>query len=318
MKLHIKSAGQKRISEVVSHEEARQPKNSKIQALVNAIVDEGLEAGQKREPPPPPDDNFTFDFKSMEAAEKSNEHFKGVEKKKLPPQADDMVLGFRTIAEAEKANELFARNKNAVEDDDSDDASEASTESTTTIEDSDDDGLPRPSPEVVNEVFHSMIESIPRTREDIIGWCSEDEEEPKESIPTVAKELYNSYKILHCQFLRNGRYEHRNDLMFLLSEMLRRGFIDQADYEKGVASLDVGISAVEGKEDEEDEKESLLQSTLNYSIKHDKDELKELLDEYKDEAGEEYTADILKLEELINVYFDAEFLDGEPILPMIE
>ena len=110
--------------------------------------------------------------------------------------------------------------------------------------------------------------------------------------------------------------------MFLLGEMLRHGFIDQSDYEEGVSSLDIEIPSE--SDDEEvsqsimDDVKALIQSTLDYLMKHDKDELEELLEEYKDEAGEEYTDDILKLEELIDTFFLNEFLDGEPILPLIE
>ena len=52
----------------------------------------------------------------------------------------------------------------------------------------------------------------------------------------MAKKLYTSFKVLHCQYLRNGVYEQRNDLIFLVNEMLRRGFIDQN--ERGVDTLD--------------------------------------------------------------------------------
>ena len=110
--------------------------------------------------------------------------------------------------------------------------------------------------------------------------------------------------------------------MFLLGEMLRHGFIDQSDYDEGVSSLDIDVPSEsndeEGSQSIMDDVKALTQSTLAYLTKHDKDELKELLEEYKDEAGEEYMDDILKLEELIDVFFGGDFIDGEPILPLIE
>ena len=73
-----------------------------------------------------------------------------------------------------------------------------------TEEDSEDDELSQPPPEVVNAVFSSMIGSMPRTKEDVTGWCSsddDDEEDPKiENMTTLAKELYKRFKFLHCQF----------------------------------------------------------------------------------------------------------------------
>ena len=52
--------------------------------------------------------------------------------------------------------------------------------------------------------------------------------------------------------------------------------------------------------------------------RHDKEELVELLKEFKDEAGEEFIDTIIKLEEPINAFFTDEFLDGDSILPMID
>ncbi len=331
---------------------SRYNKNPKIRKLVDALVndDEAVNSGTEKK------DDFQFGFNSMEAVKEANNRFsKAVEpmrkkakddfhfgfnsmaevekankrfskaetmKKKRQPKTDDIDFGFKTMEEAEKANELLVRKEN--DDDDTDDDDDASMGTTNTTEDSDDDDdeLPQPPPEVVNEVFHSMIESMPRTKEDITGWCSEEEDEdPRiEDMGPLAKELYNRFKILHCQFLNKGHYEHRNDLMFLLNEMLKRGFIDQKGYEKGVASLDVDIPADSEEEDAEETFEKLRHSTLHYLIAEDKEELRELLKEFKEETeeGDEYTEDVSKLEELTHAYFLDEFLEGKPIQPMIE
>ena len=90
--------------------------------------------------------------------------------------------------------------------------------------------------EVIEEVFSSVLEAMPRTKEEIVGWCSGNEsdegeivvEEPVqrnpklELLPSTAKDLYNRFKILHCQFLCHGKYEKRSDLVVLLNEVLRR------------------------------------------------------------------------------------------------
>ena len=95
--------------------------------------------------------------------------------------------------------------------------------------------LPHPPSEIVEEVFSSMINSMPRTKEGLLDWCSDedgDDEEghvhgnPKvQKLAKTAKELYNRFKILHCQYLRYVKYENRNDVIFLLDEMLRHKFI---------------------------------------------------------------------------------------------
>ena len=62
-----------------------------------------------------------------------------------------------------------------------------------------------------------------------MDWCSDEDDEeehgcgnPKvQKLSKTAKFLYNRFKILHCQYLRYGKYENRNDLIFLLDEMLR-------------------------------------------------------------------------------------------------
>ena len=39
--------------------------------------------------------------------------------------------------------------------------------------------------------------------------------------------------------------------------------------------------------------------------------------DFKDEADEDYMEKVLKLEELIDIFLDDEYLDGQPIIPMI-
>ena len=175
---------------------SRYDKNPKIQNLVHAVINDnaGKRVTEKK-------DDFQFGFNSMEASKEANKRFSKAEtKKKKLPTTEDIDFGFKTMEEAEKANELLVRKENDDDDDDTDDDDDASMGTTTTTEDSDDDDddeLPQPPPEVVNEVFHSMIESMPRTKEDITGWCSEEEDEdPKiEDLGPLAKELYNRSKI---------------------------------------------------------------------------------------------------------------------------
>ena len=189
--------------------------------------------------------------------------------------------------------------------------------------DEDDDDSEQPS---ASEIFHSLIDSMPRTKEDITDWCSEEDEEDTKLNTVIAKNLYTRFKVLHCQYLRNGLYEQRNDLMFLFNEMLRRGFIDQNDYEKGVDALDAEMEEEDSSDDdeenidkEEDEMERVIRDVINHVIQHDKQELSELLIEIRDEVGEEFldnTSALLLLADkfLINEFND----DGKQLLPLIE
>ena len=94
-----------------------------------------------------------------------------------------------------------------------------------------------------------MIASMPRTKEEVMDWCSnEDEDDDGEEeqvyrnpkmwkLSKSTKELYNRFKILHCRYLQCGKYENRNYFIFLLDEMLRHEIP-----EKAVDTLDVEMS----------------------------------------------------------------------------
>ena len=59
-----------------------------------------------------------------------------------------------------------------------------------------------------------------------------------------------------------------------------------------------------------DEKiKTLIQSTVEYLIRHDKKELLELVNGFKKDVGEDFLDTVLKLEELVDVYLLKEFLE---------
>ena len=69
--------------------------------------------------------------------------------------------------------------------------------------------LPHPPSEVVEDVFSLMIDSMPRTKEEVMNWCNDDDDDGEEEhdvhrkvqkLPKTAKEIYNRCKILHCQW----------------------------------------------------------------------------------------------------------------------
>ena len=77
--------------------------------------------------------------------------------------------------------------------------------------------------------------------------------------------------------------------------MLRGKFITQEDYQKAIDTLDIEmVEEEEIKEDEggEEEFKELLDSTMEYLVMHDKEELKELLGDFKED--DEYANDVLK------------------------
>ena len=75
----------------------------------------------------------------------------------------------------------------------------------------------------------------------------------------------------------------------------------------------------QGSENENDDiLPNLIQTTADLIIKDDKEELVELLKAIKHEASEEFIDTIIKLEELIDVFFTDKFVDGAPILPLID
>ena len=92
------------------------------------------------------------------------------------------------------------------------------------------------------------------------------------------------------QFLRRGKYANRNDLVFLLNEMLRRKFITQEDSQKAVDMMDIEMM----KEEEitadeccEEVLKRLFKSTVEYLVTYDKEELKELIADFNEQAGDE-------------------------------
>ena len=69
-------------------------------------------------------------------------------------------------------------------------------------------------------------------------------------------------------------------------------------------SLGSGIElAEEVKTQENKEKlKKLIQSTIEYSIQHDKKELLELMNEFRKDVDEDFLDTVLELEELVDVY----------------
>ena len=155
-------------------------------------------------------------------------------------------------------------------------------------------------------------QKTPRTKGDIIGFS--DPEDSDESIdvnpnvkflPATEEGLRRCFHELHKEFTRQGKREHRNELVFLLDELLRRGGINREEYTQLnnilAESLRSGIELAEEDKTEE------------YSIQHDKKELLELMNEFRKDVDEDFLDTVLEFEELVDVYLLEEFLEKEPM-----
>ena len=72
------------------------------------------------------------------------------------------------------------------------------------------------------------------------------------------------------------------------------------------------------KYEEKDKLKCLIQSTTEYLTKHDRDELKNLIEDFKKEAGYDYINSVRELEHLVDKFVSNEYDDdGQLILPKI-
>ena len=193
-----------------------------------------------------------------------------------------------------------------------------------------------PSPEVIAAIFPSSVKSLKRkvrTKEDIMGYSdgesseegesSDEAEEPDDSstgseesiditdikppkvkfLPATVEGLRKRFKKLYNELMRGDKkHEHRNELVFILDELLRQKAISQGTYTQvnnllaeslsdngsEAEEMDVDDDTAINEESEEDVLKNLIQPTTDEVIHHDKKQLVELLKEIKEEAGEEY------------------------------
>ena len=136
----------------------------------------------------------------------------------------------------------------------------------------------------------------------------EEEEEEASFLPTTTIDrLKKRFNKLFCEFMKQDKLENRNELVYLLDEMLSHGYISGTDFRalnniltQSLPSDSKEEEEVPPKEDEGEEEivqdlKTLLKSTITYVIEHEKDELDELVEEFK-----EYNENVaLELESLI-------------------
>ena len=127
-----------------------------------------------------------------------------------------------------------------------------------------------------------------------------------------------------------GKHEHRNEVVFLLDELLRQDAINRDEYAQLNNMLAESLDEEDEIESTKDESESttmeedegklkkLIRSTVEYLIQHDKKELVEFIKEFQRDVGEDLLDTVLELEELVDVYLLYEFIDSESVLTKID
>ena len=133
------------------------------------------------------------------------------------------------------------------------------------------------------------------------------------TLPDTIEEVRDRFNELYTEFMRHNKQEHRNELMFILA-------ITPTEYTRLNTSLteaaDLRTDEAEKVENsDDDEEQNLMKPAVDYTIRHDKEERLQLMEELKDE---EFMDIVLDIEKLLEIFCEEEFLDGESIRPKIE
>ena len=120
--------------------------------------------------------------------------------------------------------------------------------------------------------------------------------------------IRDRFNELYVGLVRKRKHENRNELEFLLDELLRQGALDPTEYTQLNTRLtkeeDQTIDKEEKEEEEEDEEEeNMTNATIQYLILHDKEELQDLMEEIKDEIDGEFMDIVLGIEKLLEEFF---------------
>ena len=82
--------------------------------------------------------------------------------------------------------------------------------------------------------------------------------------------------------------------------------------------LKKGNESESDSEEPESDLDSVIKSTFDYVIHHDREEMGDLLEMLKCYVDEEKLSLLMDLEGIIKMYFYTEYIEGDPILPMID
>ena len=113
-----------------------------------------------------------------------------------------------------------------------------------------------------------------------------------EFLPATVDGLRKRFHELYTEFTRQWKkHEHKNELVFLLDELLRQQGIDREEYT--ILNNTLGSEIADDEEEEEkdgsvEEDKTLIQSTVEYLIQQDKKELLELMREFRKDVGDAF------------------------------
>ena len=132
-------------------------------------------------------------------------------------------------------------------------------------------------------------------------------------LPSSLEGLTERFNKLIREYNLEKKYEHRNELVFLLDEMLRQNGISREEYEK----LNNKIVEIASREEKEIEDENIEKSTVKSIIQHDVKELKNFLEEFKEDLEEEDVETMLKIEELVDLFDEDSFIEDKSVLDQL-
>ena len=95
-------------------------------------------------------------------------------------------------------------------------------------------------------------------------------------LPATLEGLRKRFYELYTEFTRQGKHEHINELVILLDELLRKGGIDREEYTQlnnilaELLGSGIELAEEDKMEDDKGKLKKLIQSTIVYSIQHDK------------------------------------------------
>ena len=125
-------------------------------------------------------------------------------------------------------------------------------------------------------------------------------------LPVTVDGLVERFRVLFKEFIREGMHKHRNEVEFLLGELLRQEGIDRDQYKQLNNTLAESFDGEDGDvkedaemdvdaEDEDDIVKKVFQTAFHDIIQHDEGELRELLADLKNEADDDCIGTLLKL-----------------------
>ena len=147
-------------------------------------------------------------------------------------------------------------------------------------------------------------------------------------LPSTKDDLFKRFNQLFIEFWREQKHQNRNELMAILDELLRQKYIEQETYtkvsdliapfhctreidqgnngaEESAEDNDDNLTMVSEEENEENILKEVIDEVFHYIIVHDKNELDHLLEELKND--DVFAEEVHKLKILVDEYIDNKY-----------